>query len=280
MISIGEIRARAYQNVVKQAYWQALGFCILFSLIIGGIGNIFKITIRFDEIYSDNWSVILSVFSIANIVGVMARLFLNNILMLGLNKYFLDGAKTETFDFGAIGYGFQKENYLSVVKGMFLKDLLLLAWGILLLIPVVLLFIFEVRNFLIINIYYIIVVICFYYKYYSYSLVPYLFSENTDLGARKAIYLSKKMAHGYIKKLFLLDISFFIWPAIIMFASFAFSILGLSSVIMFLGIIILLIYVVGILPYYQSARAYLYLELKSLESNSDIVDDKILKVIE
>ena len=81
-------------------------------------------------------------------------------------------------------------------------------------------------------------------KTYSYRLVPYIIKDNPELSASQVITRSRKLMDGYKGKAFLLDLSFIGWL--------------LLSIITF-GI-------VGIFwtnPYYESAAAAFYIDVKS-----------------
>jgi uncharacterized membrane protein len=81
-------------------------------------------------------------------------------------------------------------------------------------------------------------------KYYAYSMVPYILSDNPNIGVRKAIALSNKLTHGHKFDMFILDLSFIGW-----------FILGLMA------------FIVGTLfvfPYYFATKAELYLALRQI----------------
>ena len=80
-------------------------------------------------------------------------------------------------------------------------------------------------------------------KMYSYRMVPYIIKDNPELSATEVITRSREMMNGNKGKAFLLDLSFWGWfllGAVTMGLAFTF----------WAG------------PYYESANAALYLELK------------------
>jgi uncharacterized membrane protein len=77
---------------------------------------------------------------------------------------------------------------------------------------------------------------------YRYAMAPYLMSQNTELSAREAVALSKRMMDSHKGRLFCLDLSFIGW----------FILGGLTF-----GIGLLFVY-----PYVLSARAAFFLDLQ------------------
>lgn len=83
-----------------------------------------------------------------------------------------------------------------------------------------------------------------YIKAYEYSMVPYIKEENPNMPAEKCFQLSRVMTYGHKADLFYLDLSFLGWHTL---AALTLCIVG-----------ILYAY-----PYYFSARAFAYEELKA-----------------
>lgn len=79
-------------------------------------------------------------------------------------------------------------------------------------------------------------------------MVPYILSNNPNIGYKRALHLSKQMTNGEKMNIFVLDLSFIGW--------------------FFLGILTFGIGVLFVLPYYNATKAELYLVLrqKALES--------------
>ncbi|MCI5752532.1 MAG: DUF975 family protein [Oscillospiraceae bacterium] len=81
-------------------------------------------------------------------------------------------------------------------------------------------------------------------KAYQYSMTPYIKSENPRIGASRAIELSGIITNGHKWDLFVMDLSFYGW----------FILSGLTMNI--LGVIY-------VIPYYNSAKAFAYEDLKA-----------------
>ena len=77
-------------------------------------------------------------------------------------------------------------NYLNVVITMLLRDIYVILWGLLFVIPGIV-------------------------KSYSYRLVPYIIAENPSMDQREAFRLSREMMNGEKWNAFVLDLSFIGW---------------------------------------------------------------------
>ncbi|MFR5556791.1 MAG: DUF975 family protein [Coprococcus sp.] len=69
---------------------------------------------------------------------------------------------------------------------MFFRDLFILLWTLLLIVPGII-------------------------KSYSYRLVPYILSENPHMDRKRALELSQQMMDGHKMEAFVLELSFFGW---------------------------------------------------------------------
>lgn len=163
------------------------------------------------------------------IIAIAARVLLGYPLEVGGRKYFIQSAQRGD-DRGCFRYAFSGQNYLGIVITMFLKGVQNFLWFLLFLIPGII-------------------------KFYSYSMVPYILADNPNIGARKAIQLSRDMTRGHKLDIFVLELSFIGW-----------YLLGLMA------------FVVGALfvkPYEDATKAELYLVLrrKALERNMCSYED-------
>ena len=86
---------------------------------------------------------------------------------------------------GNIGYAFDVE-YKNIVKIMFFRDLYLLLWTLLFVIPGII-------------------------KYYEYRMVPYILAENPQMPKNQVFVESRQMMDGQKWSTFLLDLSFLGW---------------------------------------------------------------------
>lgn len=110
--------------------------------------------------------------------------FVINPLKVGGYSFFLKNNKEKT-DIKEITSGF-KTNYANNVVAMLLQDIFLALWTCLLIVPGII-------------------------KMYSYSLVPFILSENPEMQPIEAITKSREMMDGYKWQTFVLDLSFIGW---------------------------------------------------------------------
>ena len=115
-------------------------------------------------------------------------IFVVNIITVGGKRYFMENREHKTA-VGQIFYGFQGGNYFKCMKTMFFKELYLLGWTCLFIIPGII-------------------------KSYSYMLVPYILAENPNLSKDRAIELSREMMDGYKMEAFVLGWSFLGWDIV------------------------------------------------------------------
>ena len=130
-------------------------------------------------------SVIMLILAVVALFGIAFSLFVTNVIMIGGKRYYMENREHKT-SIEQVFYGFQGGNYLSCVKTMFFKDLYLLGWTLLFVIPGII-------------------------KSFSYQLVPYILAENPNLSKDRAIELSCQMMDGYKFESFVLGWSFIGW---------------------------------------------------------------------
>lgn len=126
---------------------------------------------------------LLGVLGIVLLVGSATDILVGNPLEIGCKSFFLHNSAAPA-KLEEIGAGFR--DWGRVVWAMFLKDLFLVLWGFLLLIPGIV-------------------------KAYSYRLVPYLLIDDPSLTGTAAITLSRKLMRGHKWQAFVLDLSFLGW---------------------------------------------------------------------
>ncbi len=147
--------------------------------------------------------------------------FIANPLTVGVRKYFVEsaelGGSPDTAPFNLLAHAFKGQHYIEVVKPMFLRDVYIFLWSLLLIIPGII-------------------------KSYAYAMVPYILSDNPQIGTKRAIELSNEMTRGEKMDMFVLDLSFIGW-----------YLLGLLAC--FIGIFF-------VNPYYNATHAELYRVLR------------------
>jgi hypothetical protein len=119
------------------------------------------------------------------ILALAIRAFLGYPFEVSGKKYYTS-ASLGHVDMGFLGYGFTCGNYLNVVKTLFVRDIFIFLWSLLLIIPGIV-------------------------KSYAYRMVPYLLADNPNMDTMRAIELSKQMTDGEKFNIFVLDLSFIGW---------------------------------------------------------------------
>ena len=119
------------------------------------------------------------------ILRILLNFFIVNPIMVGQSSFFYKNRYEKT-SIGELAFAFNREDLFPVVKTMFLRDLYIVLWSFLLIIPGIV-------------------------KSYAYRMVPFILSEYPQMPAKEAIRLSSEMTRGHKWKMFVLDFSFFGW---------------------------------------------------------------------
>ena len=151
-----------------------------------------------------------AVIVVAALAGIAIHIFLMNPIESGCQRFFIiNHEETGSTRIGEIFHSFNMRSqrgslfgYLNVVKTLFLRDLYIILWSLLLLIPGII-------------------------KSYSYLLVPYILAEEPDMDNKEAFRLSREMMDGNKWHAFCLDLSFIGWHILNVFT---FGLLGIFYV--------------------------------------------------
>lgn len=122
----------------------------------------------------------LFIFAVALVIDA----FIANPLELGCKRFFRRNLD-EPAAMSNIAFAFDS-NYKNICKTMFLRDVYIVLWSLLFVIPGII-------------------------KSYEYKMIPYLLSENPEMTAEQAFAESKKLMTGNKWKAFVLDLSFILW---------------------------------------------------------------------
>lgn len=196
MASRAELKGRA-KSCLKQYYWMAF-LVSLVGYLLGAGGSIsFNFNRAEHNIYGSGTfssreflvfaSIFLTIWIIMLVVGILMRVFLSNVVNVGLCSYFLESRKTMTnAGFKQLFSGFGAGNYIKLVKVMFMRDLIVFAWSLLFIIPGII-------------------------KSYQYAMVPYILAESPDTDYKSALKWSRDMMRGHKFDFFVLELSFIGW---------------------------------------------------------------------
>ncbi|SCW30839.1 Protein of unknown function [Ruminococcaceae bacterium YRB3002] len=117
-------------------------------------------------------------------IGFVIDAFIINPIELGCRRFFRRNLD-EPATLSNLTFAFDN-NYKNIVKTMFLRDLFITLWSMLLVIPGIV-------------------------KSYEYKMIPYLLSEDPAMTREEAFAESKRLMKGNKWKAFVLDLSFILW---------------------------------------------------------------------
>jgi len=129
--------------------------------------------------------IVASIGIIIILIAIAVSLLVGNPLLVGKNRYFMCNRDVKT-GVGEIGFAYSSGNFWNVVKIMFLMNLFIFLWTLLLIIPGII-------------------------KSYEYAMVPYILAENPGIDSKRAFELSKEMMQGEKWNYFVLQLSFIGW---------------------------------------------------------------------
>lgn len=211
MWSRAELKDRA-KDCLRRYYWAALAVTFLVGILggggsggsVGSSGASIRQQVNQSQSQMNGYgggglsssdmaliagviTVVLVVVVIAAVIGILFKVFVGNVIAVGGHRFFMESrAVGRSAGVGKIFYGFSSGSYLNVVKTQFLKDLFITLWSLLLIVPGII-------------------------KAYQYYMVPYILSENPDMGYREALDLSRQMMDGHKMDTFVLELSFIGW---------------------------------------------------------------------
>ncbi|NTV89393.1 MAG: DUF975 family protein [Clostridiales bacterium] len=257
-----ELKERA-KAVLRGNYWKAF----LISLVIilaggsGGSGGNGGSSSRMNG--EDGWGrakdifgniggaemiaatvVIVIVILLVCLIALALRIFLGYPLEVGGRRYFVQSSRYADNRW-CFRFAFDSRHYMGIVGSMLLKGIQNFLWFLLFVIPGIV-------------------------KGYAYSMVPYILSENPNVGAKRAIKISNDMTYGHKVDMFVLDLSFIGWfllgalPGIVFGA---FSSMMPSAAAIALGSLagLIMFFTMGaVMTYYNATRAELYGVLRQI----------------
>lgn len=194
MFDIAEVKTRG-REAFKKNYWPCVGASILLSIVTAGSAwmttsqaNSSSIDLQTTGLTNAETAALamalLSLMMVSLVVSVVLHIFLSNPLKVGCNRFFKANVENPPASFGTISEGFG--NYLHVFLTLFLSDLFIALWSLLLIVPGVM-------------------------KAYSYRLVPFIIKDNPELGSMEVLKRSEEMMKGNRWQAFLFDLSFLGW---------------------------------------------------------------------
>lgn len=174
-----ELKERA-KEAFARCRWIAVAVSLIFAIVSGGgagfggygnsIGddkgsdyNIGEINIP-KEFVAGLLLAGVVVMLLVLIFATVIRLFVRNPIEIGARRYFLLALKRDDVNFREIVYSFSN-GYIDGVVTMFLRDLYIFLWSLLLIVPGII-------------------------KAYEYRMVPYIIAENPNIDRKRAFEFS------------------------------------------------------------------------------------------
>lgn len=154
---------------------------------------------------------------LASLLKLAAFTFIGNVIFVGGRRIFLESRRYYDTDISRIFFPYQIKRALKVGLAMLRKSIYETLW--------------------------LLTIVGFFIKKYSYAMVPFILAENPDIGGKDAIELSRRMMNGYKWKLFVLDLTFLGWTFL---SALTFGLVGIC----FLN------------PYQTATYAEVYMELR------------------
>ena len=147
--------------------------------------------------------IILTAVLVVLAVGVVVKCLFVNPLEVGIYKFFEEcELSQEKAPLSLLFHAF-KNSYGNIVVGMFLTDLFIGLWSLLLIIPGI-------------------------YKSFQWLMVPYILADNPSMDSSEARKLSAKMMDGHKWNSFVLSLSFIGWAIL---GAITFNILNIFYVV-------------------------------------------------
>ncbi len=174
-------------------YWACVVVSLILSAVLGGTGGYVSshshtsstdMTYNISNVPKEVVIAAVGASLVAVIIGIVIKIFIYNPLQVGGYAFFKENVLSGNAQLDEVMQGFR--DYMKTFKTLFFRDLFVLLWSLLLIIP----------GFM---------------KAYSYRMVPYIISEEPDLEPSEVLAMSERMMNGHRMKAFLLDLSFLGW---------------------------------------------------------------------
>lgn len=180
-----EVKQKA-KVIMKRNYWKMFVITLLGTILTGEGFSAANATKDMTDsgLSPDIQSILLTVISVAGLLGILYSIFVGNVIRVGKASYFLKN-HDENPPLSEIFSAF-KGNYINVVKIMLVMYLKTFLWTLLFVIPGLI-------------------------KSIEYSMIPYILAENPNISMSDAFSRTKQITTGQKMDLFVLELSFLGW---------------------------------------------------------------------
>lgn len=205
LIGCDGLPGNAFDNLIQEGE----GICL--PGLENGLDNLFNMGVGMWNIEKDMFLTVSAVsvlflFGAASAGGILLIVFVGNPMQVGTIRFY-----NRSFDakpqYKELFHSFE-HRYKNVVAAMFLKDIMILLWMLVFVIPGIV-------------------------KAYEYKMVPYLLSEHPDMQPGEVLSASRQLMRGQKGKAFLLDLSFLGWRIL---SGITFGLAGVLFVTPYIGL--------------------------------------------
>lgn len=198
------------KEIMRKNHWLCVGVAFLGTLTLGG-SNYSNLNIDIPDIHNINdlkdflqettglfftptfLTGLLMVCIVPVIVSVLLKVFVTNQFFVGSCRFFLKFRQNNPTSVSEIFQSYKDKTFLNVAKVTFLRDLYLVLWSLLFVIPGIV-------------------------KSFEYFAVDYILAVRPDADSNEVFDLSKRLMKGNKFALFELNLSFIGWMFVSMFA--------------------------------------------------------------
>lgn len=171
------------KNFAKESMRRNFGACVLVAFVVSLIVGLNVSTSS--QLEEFNLYLPEGIRITVGWITLLITIFAGNVFAVGSCRFFVEN-REYTAPVSRILHGFQCGHYTNVVWIMFLRDVKIFLWTLLLFIPGVV-------------------------KSYEYRMVPYILADQPDISARDAFAISREMMMGQKLEAWILDVSFIGW---------------------------------------------------------------------
>lgn len=203
---------RSAKSNFKRNYWPCVAVSILLVILTGG-GSAASYRASTGDDGAEAWNyfssdpqaalilgAVITALAVCAVIGLVVGLLVAGPYQVGASRFYMEN-RNGPVGFGTVKAGFNRR-YGNMVLTQFLKNLFIVLWSLLFLIPGIV-------------------------KTYAYFAVPYILAENPDLDHNRVLKLSKEMTRGYKGSIFVTQLSFILWGLL---AAVTFGIVGIFYV--------------------------------------------------
>ena len=171
----------------KRNYWACVAVSLIMGLLAGNtsLSDIDTETEGYGYALANLPDGIWFIIILILIGAILFSVLISSVVEVGGCRYFLENREHKT-PVSQLFWGFREGRFGNIVWTIFMRNVYVFLWGLLLVIPGII-------------------------KGYSYKMIPYILAENPDISQERAFEISKQAMNGRKWDAFVLDWSFIGW---------------------------------------------------------------------